>query len=421
MTKRGAGRVYRPKGRKVWMLAFYGPRPNGSGWGLIRESAKTEDEEKARKKLGARLRQAANDRDGLDEFETSAHRRVLVEQLLDELLADYECRGIKDLANARRRMAVHKGKDGSEVVPPLRAIFGERRAADVTNADVTRYMSARRADGFAPATVNREVELLRRAYRLGLQSRRIRRGPSFPKKLPEKNARQGFFETGDFLKLLPHLPEPLAAVARFAFKTGWRRGMLLGLRWEWVDREGGIVSLPDSKNDDPQSVPLDDELAAIVEAQWQAREYARLGGVVGVSEYVFHRAGRPIPTSTFNTQFRKACQAAGVSPGRLFHDLRRTAARNLIRAGVPQAVAKTITGHRSDSMFSRYNITAMDDKLEALRRAHTYAQSRVAVGENVSLFRANEHTNEHTSRRESRKAPYFAGSLVAVQGLEPRT
>lgn len=402
-------------------MAFYGPRPNGSGWGLIRESAKTEDEEKAKKKLAARLRQVANDRDGLDDFETSAHRRVRVEELLDELLADYERREIKGLESARLRLAIHKGKDGTDVIPPVRAVFGPRRAADVTTADVTRFMTARRAEGREPATVNREVELLRRAFQLGLESRRIRRAPAFPGRFPEKNTRQGFFETADLMRLLEHLPEPLAAMARFAFATGWRRGTLLGLRWEWVDRAGGVVGVPDSKNGEPQSVPLDDELTAIIEGRWRSREYPRLGGAIGVSEYVFHRGGAPIPTSTFNKQFRKACRKAGVSPGRLFHDLRRTAVRNMVRAGVPETVAMTITGHKTRSMLARYNITTMDDKLDALTKARSYAERRAAVGENVSPFRSNEHTNEHTSRLLSRKAPPIAGNLVGMPGFEPGT
>src|SRR5262249_17317541 len=162
--------------------------------------------------------------------------------------------------------------------------------------------------------------------------------------------RQGFFETGDFSKILPHLPEPLDDMARFAFATGWRRGMLLGMRWSHVDRAGRLVTLPDSKNDDPQSVPLVDELLEVIERRWNAGEYRTGGGAIGVSEYVFHREGGPIPTSTFNTQFREARKKAGVSSGRIFHDLRRTAARNMIRGGVPQSVAMRVTGHRSDAM-----------------------------------------------------------------------
>jgi hypothetical protein len=72
-------------------------------------------------------------------------------------------------------------------------------------------------------------------------------------------------------------------------------------------------------------------------------------------------------------------------------------------------------------MFSRHNITSMDDKLEALKRAQIYAQSRIAVEGNVAPFKPNGQRNEHTSRRESRKASPIAANLVAVQGFEGRT
>jgi integrase len=112
------------------------------------------------------------------------------------------------------------------------------------------------------------------------------------------------------LKILPHLAAPIDDMARFAFSTGWRRRMLLGMKWSHVDRAGRMVMLPDSKNDDPQSVSLEDELLEVVERRWKAREYRTIGAGVGVSEFVFHRDGEPIPTSTFNTQFREARKAA---------------------------------------------------------------------------------------------------------------
>src|SRR5260370_11454514 len=86
-----------------------------------------------------------------------------------------------------------------------------------------------------------------------------------------------------------------------------------------------------------------------------------------------------------NRQFAEARKQAGV-PGKLFHDLRRTAARNMIRGGVPQSIAKRVTGHRSDSMFQRYDIASMDDKLEAIQKARGYAATLAAVGENVTPF-----------------------------------
>lgn len=147
----------------------------------VRESAKTENEEVARK----RLRHAANAAEGISDFEEPTHRRVTVGTLFDELLADYRRREIKGLSHLGLRL--EEGK-------LLRKAFGARRASSLTTADVTRYVNGRKALGFANATVNREVELLRRSLRLGIESKRIVRMPVFPKKLPEKNARQGFFE-----------------------------------------------------------------------------------------------------------------------------------------------------------------------------------------------------------------------------------
>ena len=368
------------------MLAYYAPTPEGRRE-LVRESAKTDDEELARKRLEARLRQAKNAEDGISSFEGPTEKRVTVNQLFDELLAFYELKQIKSLVNVRCRLCPEAS---------LRSFFGALRTLEVTPARIEAYVKARLKDGRKNATVNREVELLRRAFRLGAKRGRIVRLPAFPEKLPEKNARQGFFETGDFQRILPHLPEPLDDVARFAFATGWRAGMLLGMKWSHVDRAGRVIMLPDSKNDDPQAIPLDDELREIIERRWKAREFRLPGGAAGVSEYVFNVDGQPIKYWWFNESWASARKAAGL-PGKLFHDLRRTAARNMVRGGVPEEIAIKVTGHRTRSMFSRYNIASLEDKLDALKKARTYAQSRASVGSNVVSI--SERKSNGTSTR----------------------
>jgi len=99
-------------------------------------------------------------------------------------------------------------------------------------------------------------------------------------------------------------------------------------------------------------------------------------GTVKLSEFVFHRSGAPIVD--FRDPWTEACKEAAV-PGKLFHDLRRTAVRNMVRAGVGQAVAMTISGHRTASMFQRYNVTSSSDQREALDKtaAHLAAQPPV--------------------------------------------
>lgn len=191
-----------------------------------------------------------------------------------------------------------------------------------------------------------------------------------PSKLPGAK-RSGFFEKTDLDALLPHLPEPLADMALFAFRCGWRRGELLGLTWEMVDRQGGEIRIPDSKNGEGRTLPLDGALVELIDRRWTAREYATPSGSA-LSVYVFHRRGKPINKTTFGKQWRKACKAAGV-PGRLFHDLRRSAARNMVRGGAPQSVAMRVGGWKTTAVFTRYDISDNRDKLDALEKAGAYA------------------------------------------------
>jgi integrase len=155
-------------------------------------------------------------------------------------------------------------------------------------------------------------------------------------------------------------------MTRFAAICGWRLGEVLGLTWESVDHQAQEIRLRDSKNGEGRLLPLEDEDWALIERRWAAREYSTPAGP-GLSEYVFHRRGRQIPTSTFEKQWQVARKAAKL-PGKLFHDLRRTAARDMVRGGAPESFAMKITGHKTRSMFERYNIVSTDDMREALRR-----------------------------------------------------
>ena len=92
---------------------------------------------------------------------------------------------------------------------------------------------------------------------------------------------------------------------------------------------------------------------------------------------MFHRDG--IPVRRWRTAWRTACQAAGV-PTRFLHDCRRTAARNLIRANVPERVAMLLTGHKSRAIFDRYNIIHEQELLDAGDQLVAYlAQQAQAV------------------------------------------
>ena len=141
---------------------------------------------------------------------------------------------------------------------------------------------------------------------------------------------------------------------RFAFVTGWRvQSEVLPLEWRNVDLTAGEVRLDPgtTKNGEGRTFPFTDDLRTLLDEQKALADQLKARGVI--CRFVFHRDGKPI--KSFRTAWADACRRAGC-PGRLVHDLRRTAVRNLVRANVPQSVAMKMTGHKTDSVFRRYDI-----------------------------------------------------------------
>lgn len=143
---------------------------------------------------------------------------------------------------------------------------------------------------------------------------------------------------------------------------------LLGLRWEWVDWEEGEIRLPDTKNGEGRVVPIRGELAPIMERLREHRSVVQADGSIALAETVFHDdLARPITRKRFVRAWTAARKAAKLG-GRLFHDFRRSAARRLIGAGVSQAVAMKVSGHKTPSIFRRYQIVETSDIAQALER-----------------------------------------------------
>ena len=374
MIGRGSGRIFTRKSSSYLWIAYYhrGKEHREVAkhvrTGLKIEASAKDARKHAEKFLNHRLGEIAAERHGGKTFVGPQQERITVAELLDALKEDYKIRG------------KWSGRIASSV-KPVRERFGPWRAIEVTGEAVDKYISELLAGDpeqeippKASATVNRSMQLLAQAYKLAIRRGRLATAPPIRHLSEAGNARQGFFTEKEFRTLLEHMPENLKDFVLFAYLTGWRKGETASLRWEDVDGDVIRLRAENSKNREGRTVPLVGELAELIERRKLARRVERKKRPVLMSEYVFHRNGRRI--HSIRTAWATACTFANV-PGRLFHDLRRCAVRNMVRAGVPADVARSISGHKTASIFSRYNIVAEDQKRDALERTQGYLRESI--------------------------------------------
>lgn len=343
MTRtRGTGRVYQQtvpdrttgKRRKVrtWAIRYYNRRnrDHDNEYGF-----KTQAE--AERALRTRL--ADQDRGRLVGV---AVERTSFDDLRKMIEADYK-------ANGRR-----SSKRLAQSLAHLAKTFGQARAVDITEDRLAAYVAARREEGAAIASVNRELAALRRMFTLAYDAQRVGRKPRI-RTYQEDNVRKGFFEDEQLRAVLRHLPAELRPVIEVAHVTGWRvPSEILTRQWRHVDFDGGWLRLEpgEAKNKEGRAFPLDPHLRPILatlHAQTERLEQEK-GRII---PWVFHRDGQRI--RYLRRSWITACRKAGV-PGRLPHDLRRTAVRNLERAGIPRSVAMALVGHKTESVYRRYVI-----------------------------------------------------------------
>ena len=351
---RGDGRIYQRAGSSLFWCAYY---LRGKQY---RESTGETDEKKAQKFLSRKLKEVHADEIGARPFVGPRQQRITVTELLDALAADYKLRGV----------------DSPQFRSHLKAIrdhFGDWRAVNVSAESVDKFITARlegtaELKGKSPATVNRSTQLLSQAFALAVKRGHLATAPDIRHLSESGNARHGFFGDREFRTVESNLPPYLRDYARFAYLTGWRKGEIASLRWEDVD--GDVIRLrgENAKNGESRSVTLDGQLGELIGRRKAARKVKTASSVM-LADLVFHHDGQLIVD--LRKAWATACKLAGC-PGKLFHDLRRTAVRNMVRGGTPEGVAMKISGHKTRSMFDRYNIISESDLREAMQRTQAY-------------------------------------------------
>jgi integrase len=341
----------------IWWFQFYqdGQR--------VRMSSDSESESVARQRLKEHEARVT-----LQEPVVPRAGRVTYDELRADLLAHYQSTGTRAVPEATRRLR-HVDR-----------AFRGCRAAALTGPVLAKYIIARQQAGAANGTVNRELGILVKMLRLGVEHHKVVRLPIVH--LPKEAApRAGFFERAQFLAVRAELPADLQVAVTIAFSFGWRtQSEVLTLERRQIDLTAGKAGTlrldpGQTKNNDGRVVYLTPELRDLLEAHLGrvAALEKRLGRVIPWVFPLFTGAAQPNGQTgrhravvvgerrqDFRLAWATACRRAGLA-GMIRHDFRRTAVRDMVNGGVPERVAMAVTGHKTRSVFDRYHIVSPAD------------------------------------------------------------
>ena len=270
-----------------------------------------------------------------------------------------------------------KRADGTETIWGLNHLdvfFQDKLANEITTRSLQGFVEYRKREGANVATINRNLGLLRRMFGLAAPDNPLLKIPNFAAvHFKEDHVRQGFLDAPDFDKLLAALPARLRPFVLLLYTTGVRTGEARKIQWSQVDFDEGVIRLSrtQTKNANARVLPIDDELAKMLKAERK-------------------KSGSVFSFTSFRKAWCNACVKAGLGTldrqgankklngdygkyeGLIPHDLRRSAVRDMIRSGVPQTVAMRISGHKTDAVFRRYDITEDRDLIAAKDSLRAY-------------------------------------------------
>ena len=340
--------IYKRKGSPYFWIQIY---VNGK---RHRESTKTNKITEARRILKQREGLVASGKN-------PASSQLKFESMQDMIIKDYKINKRKSLDRLENS------------INHLKQYFDGMKADKISPADIDNYVDKRLEEGAMNATINRELCAIRRMGNLALEKEIIRRFPKIKllkevDKEGKPNTRTGFFEHAEFLDLRNALPDYLKPVVTLAYESGMRRNEILNLKWDQIDLPRGTITLElgMTKNDEGRIIYLSPELREMLANLLEARAQQE-----NKIPYVFPNregAGRIV---NMRKSWYRALEKVGLE-GKLFHDFRRTAVRNMVRAGVPESVAMRVSGHKDRSVFERYNIVNEKDLKDASKQMREY-------------------------------------------------
>jgi integrase len=330
----------------VWYVRY---RVNGV---QREESAQTTDKAKAEAFLKQRLGEVAT-----GEID-AAPQAVTIADLCALVAADYRLRKLRSVKDVDWRFDRH-----------IKPALGSVKASRFGPNQIRQYVAKRRTEGAEDSTINRELSIVRRGFSLARRKQPplVHTVPYIPM-LEEDNVRQGFIEEPEYRLLLSILPDDLKAAFVLAYHCGNRLGEIRKIEPGQLNLEAGEIRIRQSqaKGKRDRVIPVYGDMYEWLE--WQLKR------LPAGCPYLFFR-GKGKRIGSHMKGWPEACTEAGLD-GLLFHDLRRSAVRNMDRAGIRREVGMAISGHRTPDVYRRYGIVADEEFRE--------------VGEKMAAFRAKQ-------------------------------
>lgn len=295
-------------------------------------------------------------------------KKVTYGNLRAALIANYQEKGNRTL---------YQTADGDETIGGLKALdsfygFSENNPGQpitqITTDSARDFARKQQDAGYSPATINRSLACLRRMLRIAYEDNKIQTVPKI-RMLKEPPARKGFLTIQKFQELLAALPDHLRPLILFLYWCGVRLGEALQIDWTQVDLSSALIRLEEdqTKNAEARIVPLPPVLIEIL-----SRREPKVGRVFDSTNLrvEWARACVKVGQGTTEKMPPKTKDGFGWTKytGLIVHDLRRSAIRNLVNAGVPERVAMKISGHKTRSVFDRYHVVSTEDVAAAMTR-----------------------------------------------------
>jgi integrase len=239
-------------------------------------------------------------------------------------------------------------------------VFGNKKLGDIRTVDIERYKQSRIPKA-APATVNRELALIKHMFTKAIDWGYVKDNPaSRVKLLKEPPGRLRYLSLEERRLLLEECSGILKAVVITALETGMRKGELQSLLWNNIDFDRRTIKVIKTKNNELRILPISDTLKPMLETLYLQR----------IGTHVFTKPdGRPY--GNWRNAFDKAVKRAGVEDFR-FHDLRHTFASYMVMYGkVDIRTLQVLMGHKSITMTMRYAHLSQSHLLDAVNKVGT--------------------------------------------------